>query len=179
MAATRTVYHLSENCHGKKLRATLPHSGPSLYVITWETCWFKEVLNRGFNSQLVRRQRSTAVAMWVAIVTLLGALHSATAISTTVSEDVGFRQWLTDNHGPKLARPQMANTSLSVITKPDGSLGLAEVPDAQKRPLKIAFYNAMDPTQSEETVEYIMGRIMPSAVRLLGRYIRVRKNHAV
>lgn len=108
--------------------------------------------------------------MWLSAITLLCALQSAFA----VSEDVGFRQWLSDTHGAKLAQPQMHNTSLSVIVKPDGSLGLAEVPDEQKRPLKIAYYNAMDPTQSEETVEYVMGTIMPAAATLLGRFVRVR-----
>jgi len=112
--------------------------------------------------------------MWLATISLLCALHSTAA----VSEDIGFRQWLTDNHAQKLARPQMMNTSLSVITNADGSLGLAEVADEFKRPLKFAYYNAMDPTQPEEIVEYIMGTIMPAATRMFGRFLRVRSGLA-
>eukprot|EP00892_Ulva_mutabilis_P001828 jgi/Ulvmu1/11646/UM008_0050.1 len=108
--------------------------------------------------------------MWLAVVSLLCGLHAVAA----VSEDVGFRQWLADNHAQKLAQPQMTNTSLSVITRDDGSLGLAEVPDELKRPFKLAYYNAMDPTQTEETVQYVMGTIMPAAASLFRRFIRVR-----
>lgn len=165
------------SCQETAFRPT--QSRPFILLTVCGVCWINGALDRGFTSLLVPRQRSTVAPMWFAIITLLCALHSASATSNTVSDDLQFRQWITDTHGSKLAQPQMASTALSVITKPDGSLGLAEVPDAQKRPLKIAFYNAMDPSQSEETVEYIMGRIMPSAVRLLGRYIRVRNNHAV
>jgi len=51
---------------------------------------------------------------------------------------------------------------------------VAEVPDDQKRPFKVAFYYDLGPTQEQEIVEYTQGTLMPAAASVLCRWIRVR-----
>lgn len=48
----------------------------------------------------------------------------------------------------------------------DGGLSLNPAPDGVERPCKIAFYNAMDLSQSEDVVKYVMGELMPAAASL-------------
>ena len=56
----------------------------------------------------------------------------------------------------------------------DGGLSLNPAPDGVERPFKIAFYNAMDLSQSEDVVKYVMGELMPAAASLYRRHMRVR-----
>jgi hypothetical protein len=47
-------------------------------------------------------------------------------------------------------------------------------PGAEHRPFKIAWYNAMDPTQPEEFVNYVHKELVPAATSLFRRHMRVR-----
>ena len=56
----------------------------------------------------------------------------------------------------------------------DGGLSFRPAPDGVERPFKIAFYNAMDLSQSEDMVKYVMGELVPAAASLYRRHMRVR-----
>lgn len=65
------------------------------------------------------------------------------------------------------------DTGLTVIRNADGSIGLAEAPDEAKRPLKLAFYDEFQPSDSRAFRSFISNNMMPAAASLLGRFIRV------
>lgn len=48
-----------------------------------------------------------------------------------------------------------------------------EIPEEQKRPLKVAFYYDLGPTPPD-IAEYIQETLMPAAASLLSRWLRVR-----
>eukprot|EP00892_Ulva_mutabilis_P001587 jgi/Ulvmu1/11429/UM076_0003.1 len=109
----------------------------------------------------------TAV-LWLAIGTALLLIAQQAS-----AEDMMLRDALTPDVLPVDPTQQMP-TRLTLTRRPDGTLGLAEVPDTQKRPFKLQWYTQFDPSATQEFRDFVTGTIMPAAASLLGRFVRVR-----
>lgn len=75
--------------------------------------------------------------------------------------------------GPPLQNPSAGESKMGTQTM-DSGLSLRPAPDGVSRPFKIAFYNAMDLSQHEDVVQYVMGELVPAAASLYRRHMRVR-----
>lgn len=69
---------------------------------------------------------------------------------------------------------QVIDTGLTIVRQEDGSLGLAEVAEERKRPLKLAFYDDFDTTSPPLDKAFILDTVLPAAANLMGRFVRVR-----
>ena len=117
---------------------------------------------------------------------LLGTCAAFTSVAAVQEvHREGHRDHLDDvqldaagTRGRELLQTAVRQPNLTVIRRPDGQTGFAEVPEDQKRPLKIEFLNHLGRTRSvtltPEVEAYIMDTLMPAAGNLLRRFLRVR-----
>lgn len=71
---------------------------------------------------------------------------------------------------------QVMETGLAVVRHADGTLGLAEVAEELKRPLRLVFYDDFDASNPPQFRDFILETIMPAAANLMGRFVRVRSS---
>lgn len=112
----------------------------------------------------------------VAIIYLASAAAGLTGTKSSAADgqpsSLNFHEGSTGGQQRALLNAQ--SRPAAVVRRSDGTLRLAEAPEGQKRPFKMAFYYDFDPAESPDVVEYIQETLVPAAASLLGRWIRVR-----
>ena len=107
-----------------------------------------------FSRRIVAKSGRSIVA---AILILIPVLCQASAKALEVSDP---------SFGEQTGRRSLLNS--------DGTASLAEVPDSEKRPFKIASYYQFRDGEREDVIAYVEETIVPTVSSLLGRWVRVR-----